>query len=344
MLSFLEVPRRCPQWQDILAGFLKIFVCCYFQMARENVRNNVIILFLWEVCGGWAGGGGGKNFEFFPESSIKYLGHPVVHAQICPKLQNFFVWCYNMSMVVPCCSAWSSNWPLYHPQPPPTTSNFLKDSRLCKMLTFHIQASFLWWLPLHPECVEHPQSCESRAHWIWIPFLMSTVQTGFRPTKVIFERPPPPTTRNIIQRNNNKRSQAPSLPKIINYNMRSFFPKYLNFSQDVIERESDLIFLTEVWQRKENPKHHAKIERMLEMKGIKYISNPHTGTKRGGGAAIAICHEQLMNNSWESNLLRLPPTIQSFLKPPSPFVFKIPILKLGYFCLFLYKQERVWLR
>ena len=126
---------------------------------------------------------------------------------------------------------------------------------------------------------------------------MSTVQTGFRPTKVIFERPPPPTTRNIIQRNNNKRSQAPSLPKIINYNTRSFFPKYLNFSQDVIERESDLIFLTEVWQRKENPKHHAKIERMLEMKGIKYISNPHTGTKRGGGAAIAICHEQLMNNS-----------------------------------------------
>ena len=109
---------------------------------------------------------------------------------------------------------------------------------------------------------------------------MSTVQTVFRPTKVIFERPP--TTRNIIQRNNNKRSQAPSLPKIINYNMRSFFPKYLNFSQDVIEKESDLIFLTEVWQRKENPKHHVEIERMLEMRGIKYISTPRPGTKRGG--------------------------------------------------------------
>ena len=114
---------------------------------------------------------------------------------------------------------------------------------------------------------------------------MSTVQTGFRPTKVIFERPP--TTRNIIQRDNNKRGQASSLPKIINYNMRIFFPKYFNFLKDVIERESDLILLTEVWQRKENPKHHAKIERMLEMKGIKYISYPRPGTERGGGAVIA---------------------------------------------------------
>ena len=69
--------------------------------------------------------------------------------------------------------------------------------------------------------------------------------------------------------------------------MRSFFPKYLNFTRDVIERESDLIFLTEVWQNKENLRHKSKLEKMLEMKGIKYISTPRPGAKRGGGAAIA---------------------------------------------------------
>ena len=56
----------------------------------------------------------------------------------------------------------------------------------------------------------------------------------------------------------------------------------------MLEREGDISFLTEVWQKQENKKHQEKIEKMFEISGIKYISTPRPGTKRGGGAAIAV--------------------------------------------------------
>ena len=52
------------------------------------------------------------------------------------------------------------------------------------------------------------------------------------------------------------------------------------------ERESDAVFLTEVWEKLENKKHQSKLEEMLELNGIKYISTPRPGAQRGGGAAI----------------------------------------------------------
>ena len=48
------------------------------------------------------------------------------------------------------------------------------------------------------------------------------------------------------------------------------------------ERESDLNFLTEVWEKRENKKHQQKLEELFEMSGIKYISTPRPGAKRGG--------------------------------------------------------------
>ena len=70
--------------------------------------------------------------------------------------------------------------------------------------------------------------------------------------------------------------------------MRSLFPKIQNFSEDLLERQGDIVFLTEIWQKQENKKHQFKIEKMFEMSGIEYISTPRPGAKRGGGAAIAI--------------------------------------------------------
>ena len=110
-------------------------------------------------------------------------------------------------------------------------------------------------------------------------------QVGYRPEPVIFKRPQ--NTLKTIHRDN-KKVQALSLPNLANFNMRSIFSKIFNLAQDAIERESDAIFLTEVWQKIENKKHQFKIEQMLEMKGIKYISTPRPGAKRGGGAAIAV--------------------------------------------------------
>ena len=91
------------------------------------------------------------------------------------------------------------------------------------------------------------------------------VHTGFRPKKAFVSRPPS-CLKNLKRENNAKVSV--SLPTIMMYNMRSFFPKQNNFCEDFLEREADLAFLTEVWEKKENSKHRFKIEKMLEMKGI----------------------------------------------------------------------------
>ena len=56
--------------------------------------------------------------------------------------------------------------------------------------------------------------------------------------------------------------------------MRSFFPKFQSFCDDMDEREADIAFLSEVWEKKENKKHRKKLETMFEMRGIEYISTP----------------------------------------------------------------------
>ena len=106
------------------------------------------------------------------------------------------------------------------------------------------------------------------------------IQLGLRPTKVIIERPP--SSRKTIRRDN-KKVQALTLPKIANFNVRSLFPKIGNFALDMKERESDISFLTEVWEKNEKKKHQHKLEELLEINGIKYISTPRPGAQRGGG-------------------------------------------------------------
>ena len=47
-----------------------------------------------------------------------------------------------------------------------------------------------------------------------------------------------------------------------------------------------LSFLCEIWQKKGSKYHRFKIEELLQLRGISYISTPRAGRKRGGGAAI----------------------------------------------------------
>ena len=68
---------------------------------------------------------------------------------------------------------------------------------------------------------------------------------GFRPPRVIEERLFP--VRITVKRDNRK-IVALTLPKILNYNMRSIWSKYENVVEDINERESDLFFFTEIWQ------------------------------------------------------------------------------------------------
>ena len=112
------------------------------------------------------------------------------------------------------------------------------------------------------------------------------VQTGHRPSICNPSLRLPPVRKTI--RRDNKVLQAVTLPKMSNYNMRSLMPKLFNFGTDMEDRCCSISFLTEVWQKAENKKHQFRIEELFEMRGLKYISTPRPGTRRGGGAAIVV--------------------------------------------------------
>ena len=83
---------------------------------------------------------------------------------------------------------------------------------------------------------------------------------------------------------------ALNLPAVATYNCRSIFPKLGNLKTDLKEREIDVGFMVEVWEKSENKNHQMEIERMLEMDGLKYIS---TARPSGwGGAAIIVNQER----------------------------------------------------
>ena len=111
------------------------------------------------------------------------------------------------------------------------------------------------------------------------------VMLGYRPKKETIRRYP--AVRQVIRREN-KCIQALSLPTILSYNMRSIWGKIRSLAEDMHEREGEICFLSEVWEKQENKKHKQKIVEMLEMSNISYISTPRPGAKRGGGAGIAI--------------------------------------------------------
>ena len=150
---------------------------------------------------------------------------------------------------------------------------------------------------------EH-QNCNQKNH--------ITVHFGFRPPKIILERPP--QSRKTLRRSN-KAVQALALPKIANYNMRSLFPKILNFSLDMRERKTNVIFLTEPWEKKENKKHQFKLEEMLEMSGVKYISTPRPGAQRGGGAAIAAMTDKFSISKLNIPIPKSVEVVWGLLKP-----------------------------
>ena len=102
---------------------------------------------------------------------------------------------------------------------------------------------------------------------------------GFRPPPIIQDTRAP--VRTTIQRNN-KLVDALSAPKLSLINVRSAWSKWNSIADSIETRSTNLCFLTEVWERLENKKHKDAIESIFELKGIKYISTPRPGVRRGG--------------------------------------------------------------
>ena len=58
---------------------------------------------------------------------------------------------------------------------------------------------------------------------------------------------------------------------------------------EIIEREIDLGFLVEIWEKAENRNHQFLIEKLLETNGLKYISTARPG---GWGGAALIANQE----------------------------------------------------
>ena len=141
------------------------------------------------------------------------------------------------------------------------------------------------------------------------------VQLGHRPASLPCELRTP--VRRTVQRSN-KLVDALSAPRVSLYNVRSAWSKWDSIAEDIEMRSTDISILTEVWEKKENKKHQRCIESMLELRGIKYVSTPRPGAKRGGGTALACSQERFTMS--KLNVLVPKPLEACFalVKPKSP--------------------------
>ena len=142
-----------------------------------------------------------------------------------------------------------------------------------------------------------------------------SVQVGHRPTSAAKEQRSP--VRHTIRRNNNL-VQALSVPRMTLYNVRSAWAKWDNIAEDMQMRETDVMFLTEVWEKSENKKHKKAIETMLELKGLKYISTPRPGARRGGGTAILSAEKNFQLTKLNINIPHPLEVCFALLRPNNP--------------------------
>ena len=77
-------------------------------------------------------------------------------------------------------------------------------------------------------------------------------------------------------------------------------------------------FFSEPWEVEENPSHKLKIEKMLEKKGIYYISTNRPHLKRGGGAGIATDLKFFTMSKCNVNIPSGIETVWGILRPKYP--------------------------
>ena len=70
----------------------------------------------------------------------------------------------------------------------------------------------------------------------------------------------------------------------------------------MLEREIDLSFISEVWEKDDDNYHRQNIEALLEIKGLKYVSTPRSNNKRGGGAALVANTEKFILDKININI------------------------------------------
>ena len=121
----------------------------------------------------------------------------------------------------------------------------------------------------------------------------------------ITPHPPPP-----LRVKQDKILTAQHLPTVATYNLRSMVPKVGSLATDLLERKIDCGFCQEIWYKEEDKKHNYEIEKLLELKGLKFISTSRKPNKLGvshGGAGIIVNLERF---SCEKITIHIPQNLE----------------------------------
>ena len=93
-----------------------------------------------------------------------------------------------------------------------------------------------------------------------------------------------PSSRQTVRRDN-RLLVGSELPSFSAPNCRSIAPKLRNFAEDMKMRSITVALCSESWEQASNKKFQKEVERLLEVEGLKMVSNPRK-YRRGGGVCI----------------------------------------------------------
>jgi len=99
----------------------------------------------------------------------------------------------------------------------------------------------------------------------------------------------------------NKLIEALVLPRIININPRSVYNKVIEFHNFVKEESIDCIFMSESWEKPENP-----LDDIINLPSHMVISNPHQRKGIGGRPALFINQDKYHIRNLTQTLIDIP--------------------------------------
>ena len=99
----------------------------------------------------------------------------------------------------------------------------------------------------------------------------------------------------------NKLMQALNLPTVMNVNPRSIYNKVEEFHKFVVEEEIDCVFMSESWERPEQP-----LDKIINLPNHTVISNPHQRKGIGGRPALIINNSKFHVKNLTQSLIEIP--------------------------------------
>ena len=95
--------------------------------------------------------------------------------------------------------------------------------------------------------------------------------------------------------------QALNLPSVMNVNPRSIYNKASEFHDFVEEELIDCIFMSESWERPEQP-----LDSIINLHHHTVISNPHQRKGVGGRPALIVNHDKYHIRNLTQSLIEIP--------------------------------------